>query len=181
MGRTKVFEGGWGSRQARWQFSTVQLSKVLYKFSITSIANNVSCRIENRTVQTGVQVRVVAQVREFGEATRAQLAFEWPISWVHILVVPQVSRRRERLGAVWAFMRFFRRVSHPVIVEIRRRCEPLPTHWTLMRLFTCDVYSILENTIQCTHIGTETIISSLTPCSGPLPGFYWCSGNLGQL
>ena len=67
---------------------------------------------------TGVQVRVVAQIRQLREAARTQLALERPVGRVHVLVVPQVARRRERLGTVRTLVRLLRAVSHPVVVEV---------------------------------------------------------------
>jgi hypothetical protein len=84
----------------------------------------------------GVQEQVIFQIRVFAESSVTNVTLERPRSVVHVHVRFQIARRRERLGAQCALVRFLLDVSHSVVVEIRTGREPFSADAALMWFFT---------------------------------------------
>ena len=73
-------------------------------------------------------------VGEFTEALATLLASVGVVAAVNVSMLPQVTGRRERLGAVFALVWFHFLVRHAVVVEVGAGGEALATDLALVRL-----------------------------------------------
>ena len=101
------------------------------------------------------------------EALATHLAHEGVLAAVHVAVLAQVSGRRERLGAVWALVRFVFPVRHLVVVQVGAGREALAANVAHVRFLSeVDATVSVERTGRGKRLAADVTAVRLLTCKG---------------